>query len=158
MPAADAFTVSTPVTTLAVETRGTSVTQIRLNESGLRPPATPFEQHVARELQEYARGQRETFTFATAPQGTAFDDTVWREVARIPYGTTATYGEIARRIGRPRAARAVGHANGRNPLPLVIPCHRVVAAGGKLGGYGGGLPLKRRLLELEQRGDPIQSA
>lgn len=98
------------------------------------------------------------FTFAIVPHGTAFDHAVWREVATIPYGSTATYGEIARRIGRPGAARAVGHANGRNPIPLVIPCHRVVAAGGKLGGYGGGLPLKRQLLALEQRGSPVGPA
>jgi methylated-DNA-[protein]-cysteine S-methyltransferase len=157
MSTAEAFTVSTPLMTVAVETRGTSVTQIRLNQAGLRPPTTPFEQRVAGELDEYAQGGRMEFTFATAPQGTQFDHRVWREVARIPYGSTATYGEIARRIGSPGAARAVGHANGRNPIPLVIPCHRVVAAGGKLGGYGGGLPLKRRLLAREQRGS-VQSS
>jgi methylated-DNA-[protein]-cysteine S-methyltransferase len=157
MSTVDAFSVSTPVMTLAVELRGETVTHIRLNQSGRHPPATPFEHHVARELEEYTLGQREAFTFAVAPVGTPFDHTVWREVARIPYGATATYGEIARRIGRPGAARAVGHANGRNPVPPVIPCHRVVAAGGKLGGYGGGLPLKRQLLALEQRG-PVQSA
>lgn len=154
MSMADAFTVRTPVLTLAVETRGASVTQIRLNRSGARAPTTPFERRVASELEEYVRGERVEFTFAIAPHGTDFDHSVWHEVARIPYGTTATYGDVARRIGRPGAARAVGHANGRNPVPLVIPCHRVVAAGGKLGGYGGGLPLKRRLLALEQRGGP----
>ncbi len=83
------------------------------------------------------------------PEGTAFDHRVWDAVAAIPYGETVTYGEIARAIGSPNGARAVGTANGRNPIPIIIPCHRVVAAGGKLGGYGGGLPLKRRLLDLE---------
>lgn len=158
MSIADAFTVTTPVMTLAVQTRGDSVTCIRLNRSGVRSPTTPFERRVARELDEYVRGGRMEFTFAIVPHGTAFDHAVWREVATIPYGSTATYGEIARRIGRPGAARAVGHANGRNPIPLVIPCHRVVAAGGKLGGYGGGLPLKRQLLALEQRGSPVGPA
>lgn len=146
--------MQTPIVTLAVETRGTAVTRIRLNGSGRRSAATPFERGVARELEEYVRGERTAFTFAIEPRGTDFDHAVWREVARIPYGETATYGEVATRLGRPGAARAVGHANGRNPLPLVIPCHRVVAAGGKLGGYGGGLPLKRRLLSLEQRAHP----
>lgn len=154
MPPANPFTVHTSIVTLAVETHRAAVTRIRLHGSGGRPAESPFEQRVARELEEYGCGERTRFTFAIAPDGTKFDHAVWREVARIPYGETATYGEVARRIGRAGAARAVGYANGRNPIPLVIPCHRVIAAGGKLGGYGGGLPLKRRLLALEQRVRP----
>ncbi len=86
--------------------------------------------------------------------GTDFNRKVWEQVSRIPYGKTRTYGEIARTIENPGAFRAVGTANGRNPIPIVIPCHRVVAAGGKLGGFGGGLPLKRKLLDLECSNSP----
>jgi O-6-methylguanine DNA methyltransferase len=81
--------------------------------------------------------------------GTDFQLRVWRELERIPYGETRSYSQIAAAIGTPQAVRAVGAANGANPIPIVVPCHRVIGAGGKLVGYGGGLPLKRRLLELE---------
>jgi methylated-DNA-[protein]-cysteine S-methyltransferase len=147
----DWFTVPTALTDLAVSVRGTAVTGIRLGARGTRAATTEAERLVADELQAYARGDLETFSFAVDPAGTDFDHRVWQAVARIPYGATETYGAIARTIGVPGGARAVGHANGRNPLPLVIPCHRVVAAGGGLGGYGGGIPLKRRLLALEAR-------
>jgi len=104
---------------------------------------------VTKELLEYFSGSRTEFSFPVEANGTDFNRKVWAQVARIPYGKTKTYGEIARAIEKPGASRAVGTANGRNPIPIVIPCHRVVAAGGKLGGFGGGLPLKRRLLDLE---------
>jgi methylated-DNA-[protein]-cysteine S-methyltransferase len=143
--------VPTSLTDLAVTMRGEAVTSIRLGGRGRRHADRGAERHVARELEAYARGECERFSFPVEPTGTDFDHTVWNAVARIPYGATATYGEIARAIGVPGGARAVGHANGRNPIPIVIPCHRVVAAGGKLGGYGGGLELKRRLLALEAR-------
>jgi methylated-DNA-[protein]-cysteine S-methyltransferase len=103
---------------------------------------------VATQILEYLNGRRTAFDLDLDWQGTPFQLKVLRRVAKIPYGKTRTYGEIARLVGRPSAARAVGAANGSNRLPLVIPCHRVVAANG-LGGYGGGLALKRRLLELE---------
>jgi methylated-DNA-[protein]-cysteine S-methyltransferase len=144
------FAVATKVVALAVTVEDSAVVGIELNAHAPRRPNTPLERRVAKELREYAIGNRTAFTFPVAPSGTPFERKVWNAVSAIPYGCTATYGEIARRIGSPDAARAVGAANGRNPLPLVIPCHRVVAAGGKLGGYGGGLPLKRRLLALEQ--------
>jgi methylated-DNA-[protein]-cysteine S-methyltransferase len=104
-----------------------------------------------REFGEYFVGSRETFGFAREQGGTPFQLRVWAELARIPYGATITYGELARRIGRPKAFRAVGTANGRNALPIVVPCHRVVASDG-LGGFGGGLATKRILLDLERRG------
>jgi methylated-DNA-[protein]-cysteine S-methyltransferase len=157
----DTFTVTTDVVDLAVTMRGDEVTTIRLGGRAARLPVTAVERRVARELREYALGRRRTFTFAAAADGSQFDRRVWERVAAIPYGTTRTYGELARDIGQPGAARAVGAANGRNPLPIVIPCHRVVAAGGGLGGYGGGLALKRRLLALEQgrrRLTPLASA
>jgi methylated-DNA-[protein]-cysteine S-methyltransferase len=143
------FTVETDLTALAVTVEGDAVTRIELNRRGARAPRDAIERRVAGELAEYAAGRRTRFSFRTAPRGTDFDRRVWDAVARIPYGETKSYGEIAASIGSPGAARAVGTANGRNPVPPVIPCHRVVAAGGRLGGYGGGLDLKRRLLDLE---------
>jgi len=104
---------------------------------------------AASQLEEYLSGARTAFTLPLCPRGTPFQLSVWHALADIPYGQTVTYGELARRVGRPGAARAVGQANGANPLPVVLPCHRVVASGGRLGGYGGGVALKRRLLELE---------
>jgi O-6-methylguanine DNA methyltransferase len=101
------------------------------------------------QILEYLRGKRKTFTVPMDPEGTAFQQAVWRETLRIPYGQTISYAELARRIGRPGATRAVGQALGANPLPILIPCHRVVASDGSLGGYTGGLSLKRWLLLLE---------
>jgi methylated-DNA-[protein]-cysteine S-methyltransferase len=105
---------------------------------------------AATQLGEYLEGKRRHFELALDLRGTPFQRAVWEELLRIPYGETRTYAEIARAIGRPQAVRAVGTANGANPVALVVPCHRVVATGGKLGGYGGGLALKERLLALER--------
>ncbi len=102
------------------------------------------------QILEYLEGKRERFDLSLDLRGTEFALSVYREVSRIPYGKTATYSEVARAIGHPKAFRAVGNANAGNPLSLVIPCHRVVAAGGRLGGYGGGLPMKRQLLMMER--------
>jgi len=102
-----------------------------------------------RQLAAYFAGDRRPFDLPLDPQGTPFQLAVWRSLAEIPYGETITYGEQARRLGRPGAARAVGAANGRNPLPIVVPCHRVVGADGRLVGFGGGLAAKRYLLNLE---------
>ena len=104
---------------------------------------------VADQLEAYLAGERETFDLELAPSGTPFQLEVWRGLARIPYGTTISYAELARRIGKPKAIRAVGAANGANPLPIVLPCHRVVGADGSLTGYGGGLEIKEALLQLE---------
>ncbi len=143
------FSVVSGAVRLAVETDGEAVSAIHLNGRAKRAAEGAFERRIERELLEYLRGDRREFSFARKPSGTAFERAVWDELERIPYGATRTYGEIARSLGRPRAARAIGMANHKNPIPIVIPCHRVVAAGGKLGGYGGGLALKRRLLALE---------
>lgn len=102
-----------------------------------------------RQLGEYFDGARRQFDLALAPHGTPFQLAVWRALADIPYGTTMAYRDLAARIGRPRAVRAVGLANGRNPLPIVLPCHRVIGHDGSLVGYGGGLEAKRFLLALE---------
>jgi len=101
------------------------------------------------ELSEYFAGRRKKFTFKLAPEGTAFQQKVWRAVYEIPFGQVTTYQKIANKIGKANAVRAVGHANGRNPLTLVIPCHRVIGSGGDLCGYGGGLDLKMKLLAFE---------
>jgi methylated-DNA-[protein]-cysteine S-methyltransferase len=105
---------------------------------------------VRRQLDEYFAGERSTFDIKMHMEGTAFQRTVWHALTEIPYGETISYGELAKRIGRPDRARAVGTANGQNPIAVIVPCHRVIGANGKLVGYGGGLDNKRRLLELEQ--------
>jgi methylated-DNA-[protein]-cysteine S-methyltransferase len=104
---------------------------------------------ATRQLRAYFAGELRRFDLPLDMQGTAFQLRVWRELERIPYGETRSYSQIAATIGAPRAVRAVGAANGANPIPIVVPCHRVIGAGGKLVGYGGGLPLKKRLLALE---------
>lgn len=104
---------------------------------------------VRKQLDEYFAGRRRSFELPLAPLGTAFQRQVWEALRAIPYGTTTTYAAIARSIGRPLAVRAVGAANGKNPLSIVVPCHRVIGKDGTLTGYAGGLPIKRRLLELE---------
>jgi len=101
------------------------------------------------QLGEYFSGSRKDFDLPLALQGTAFQQDVWRTLATIPYGETISYAQLARRVGKPTAMRAVGAANGRNPLPIVLPCHRVIGADGSLTGFGGGLPTKQFLLELE---------
>ena len=110
---------------------------------------------VVAQVCEYLEGKRRAFELPLDLRGTPFQRRVWEALLAIPYGETRTYGQVAGAIGRPGALRAVGAANGANPVPLVVPCHRVVAAGGRLGGFGGGLPLKARLLALE-RAEPSE--
>ena len=114
-----------------------------------RESTAPFRE-VERQLREYFRGQRTAFDLALHPKGTPFQLAVWKALAEIPYGQTRSYGDVARAVGRPAAVRAVGLANGRNPLPIVVPCHRVIGANGKLVGYGGGLAVKQALLDRER--------
>jgi methylated-DNA-[protein]-cysteine S-methyltransferase len=106
-------------------------------------------QRVVRQLQEYFAGSRRQFDVPLEPTGTPFQRSVWHELTLIPYGASTSYGEIARRIGHPLASRAVGRANGANPWPVIVPCHRVIGANRSLTGFGGGLAIKRRLLLLE---------
>jgi methylated-DNA-[protein]-cysteine S-methyltransferase len=113
--------------------------------------ASPFRLAIA-QLDEYFAGKRRQFDLPLAPRGTEFQRRVWRALREIPYGQTVSYGELARRIGKPNASRAVGLANGANPLPIIVPCHRVIGADGSLTGFGGGLPIKRTLLALEGAG------
>ena len=120
-------------------------------ESGWTESARGPVAEAIRQLREYFAGRRAAFDLPLAPQGTAFQKSVWRGLQRIPYGATISYGELARWVGNPKASRAVGAANGTNPLPIVIPCHRVIGANGGLTGFGGGLPIKQALLELEAK-------
>jgi methylated-DNA-[protein]-cysteine S-methyltransferase len=110
----------------------------------------PFRE-VVRQLRAYFAGKLREFDLPLAPEGTEFQRKVWSALERIPYGETLSYGELARRIGNPKASRAVGLANGANPIPIIIPCHRVIGSDGTLTGYGGGLAIKEKLLALEQK-------
>lgn len=110
----------------------------------------PFREAIE-QLKAYFAGKLTAFDLRLAPAGTEFQVSVWRALETIPYGETTTYGAIAKQVGRPSAIRAVGAANGANPIPIIIPCHRVIGSNGKLTGFGGGLPVKELLLKLESR-------
>ena len=114
-----------------------------------REAESPVLEQAARELAEYFAGERREFTVPLAPEGTAFQKSVWEELRKIPYGETVSYKDIAVRLGRPGAAVAVGQANSRNPIPIMIPCHRVIGANGKMVGYTGGMHIKKALLAVE---------
>lgn len=116
---------------------------------GARGAAADVLRAAREQLREYFEGRRRAFDLPLRPQGTAFQMDVWRTLATIPWGATWSYRDLARTIGKPGAVRAVGAANGRNPLPIVLPCHRVIGADGTLTGFGGGLPIKAALLRLE---------
>jgi methylated-DNA-[protein]-cysteine S-methyltransferase len=111
---------------------------------------TPFKE-VIRQLEAYFLGKLQDFDLPLVLDGTEFQLLVWRNLQKIPYGETISYGQLARRIGSPHSARAVGLANGSNPIPIIVPCHRVIGSNGDLTGFGGGLPVKKKLLELENR-------
>ena len=133
-------------------------------QSGSRPvePAGDWQQaeepfrEVVAQLEAYFAGKLRRFDVALAPEGTPFQREVWSALTEIPYGETVSYGGLALRLGRSNATRAVGAANGSNPIPIIIPCHRVIGADGSLTGFGGGLAIKRRLLDLEA-GAPLFS-
>lgn len=112
-------------------------------------PAAQILAQAKKELQEYFAGQRKNFDVPLDVQGTEFQKKVWQQLSEIPYGKTFSYSDIANKMKKPKAMRAVGSANGKNPVWIIIPCHRVIAANGTLGGYAGGLPMKKKLLELE---------
>ncbi len=116
---------------------------------GSRDDSTPVLAAARDQLGEYFAGERTSFDLPLAPSGTDFQLRVWEQLRLIPYGTTVSYGELARRLGAPSASRAVGAANGRNPIAIVVPCHRVIGADGSLTGFGGGMDAKRVLLDLE---------
>lgn len=148
--------LDSPVGTLLLTGDGERLHEIVFPAKNRKPDgaaeqrAEPFRE-VCRQLAAYFEGSLKEFDLALAPQGTPFQSRVWEELQRIPYGETISYAELAQRIGNPNASRAVGAANGRNPIPIVIPCHRVIGASGSLTGFGGGLETKRVLLEHERK-------
>jgi len=166
-PAARVFTASfeSPIGTLRIASSEAGVAYLELPRASgrgfsgwlarhargaRREAAYAPNREAIRQILEYLDGKRSAFELPLDLRGTPFQRAVWDALLAIPYGETRSYGDMARAIGSPAAVRAVGLANGSNPVALVVPCHRVIAAGGKLGGYGGGLELKRRLLAMEQ--------
>lgn len=152
------FTIfSSPIDELLLTSNGTELTGLYMAEHKNSSVTIAPEwqrndelfKDVCTQLTAYFAGQPQQFDLKLAPQGTAFQKQVWQELQQIPYGQTISYGELARRINNPQAVRAVGLANGRNPISIIIPCHRVIGSNGKLVGYGGGLDRKKYLLTLE---------
>lgn len=153
------MTVDTPIGRLGIAANDHAITEVLfLDGTGKSKPAPNAEWQTVddvglnakQQLHEYFSGERICFDLPLAPSGTAFQREVWQALTTIANGTTKTYQQIAQQINRPKAMRAVGAANGRNPIPVIIPCHRVIGANGTLTGFGGGLPIKQWLLEHEQ--------
>jgi methylated-DNA-[protein]-cysteine S-methyltransferase len=141
--------IDSPVGPLTLVERDGALARLAFGRLSRSSPPSPFLDGVASQLHEYFAGSRRAFDLPLAPSGTEFQLACWRALAEIPYGETRSYGEQARHIGRPDRARAVGAANGANPIAIILPCHRVIGADGSLVGFGGGLETKRRLLDLE---------
>ena len=146
------MTISSPVGSLVLRASNKGLVSIDRGKAARLKGEAKAERNVAlaaSELAEYFAGKRRKFTVPLDLHGTPFQLQVWQTLRRIPFGKAVSYGEEARMLGKPKAARAVGSANGRNPVPIIVPCHRVVAGDGSLGGYSAGLPMKRKLLALE---------
>ena len=141
--------VETPIGRLWLTTAGGGLGSIAFHGPAGATSDDALLREAEEQLSAYFAGELRRFDLPLSPRGTEFQRRVWDAVAAVPYGTTTTYSRLAAAIGRPRATRAVGAANGRNPLPIVVPCHRVIGASGALTGYGGGLDVKRALLALE---------
>jgi len=155
MPDEQQLIIESSVGLLRLRSRGELLTAIEFGaersgrDLAVASGLSPALQAAITQLGEYFSGKRRAFDLPLAPRGTEFQQAVWEQLALIPFGETTTYGALARAIGRPGSSRAVGAANGANPLPIVLPCHRVVGADGTLTGFGGGLPIKRQLLTHE---------
>jgi methylated-DNA-[protein]-cysteine S-methyltransferase len=146
--------MKTPVGSLLIAENSSGVSAIIFNADSYSIPESwhrvkNLSSEVMKQLQQYFNGERYEFDLPLAPEGTPFQLDVWRALEKIPYGETISYLDLAKKIGKPAAVRAVGAANGANPLPIVIPCHRVIGHNGKLTGYGGGLEKKQYLLSME---------
>ncbi len=131
----------------------TSVLELKFGKiepDGAEYQKTPIIQNTIKELEEYFDGNRQDFDIKLAPQGTEFQKLVWNNLRKIPYGQTISYKQLAEMAGNPKASRAVGMANNKNPIAIIVPCHRVIGSNGNLTGYAGGLDLKKELLELEK--------
>lgn len=149
-------TMPSPLGELLLTSDGTHLTGLFMTPHQHGPTRSPTWKRddaclaeARRQLEEYFAGKRTTFDLPLAPTGTAFQQRVWKALREVPFGKTASYGDIARRIGNPKGVRAVGLANGRNPISIVVPCHRVIGSDGSLTGYGGGLDRKQWLLRHE---------
>lgn len=148
------FFYNTPLGRIGIAESGNVITHVYFDEeiSGkdIEIKETPVLKEAGKQLTEYFEGKRKDFDLPLAPQGTEFQQKAWKALQEIPYGETRSYGDMAKRIGNPKACRAIGMANNRNPISIIIPCHRVIGANGKLVGYGGGLHIKEYLLKLEK--------
>ncbi len=148
-----------PVGSLTLSSNGAALTGLEFESPKYPLPASPLGadrvlDSARRQLDRYFAGKLRVFDLPLAPLGTPFQQRVWAALFEIPYGITRSYGALAAAIGAPKASRAVGLANGRNPISIIVPCHRVIGANGSLTGYGGGMERKRHLLDLEQ-GEPL---
>jgi O-6-methylguanine DNA methyltransferase len=159
-------TLTTPIGRLLVASSDRGLVRVMLPDESRTDPISYLQKHfpdatlveskernreIAHQLLEYFNGTRKEFALLLDLRGTDFQKSVWEAVRKVPYGQTRSYGEIAKAIGNPKAVRAVGAANGANPIPIVIPCHRIIGSDGSMTGFGGGIPLKRRLLDLEKK-------
>lgn len=146
-------TITTPLGTLVATADEKAVISLDFTDEPLKsiPTDNPLLLRLEKELHEYFEGKRRTFTLPLSPKGTPFQQSVWETLCTIPYGETVSYAEEAKLLGNPKAVRAVANANGHNPIIILIPCHRVIATGGGIGGYSGGIERKEFLLKLEKR-------
>lgn len=147
------FCYDTPLGSIVLTENGDAITRLIFSETlpdGVSCEETPLLKKAIQELREYFAGKRQNFDLPLEPKGTDFQQKVWKALQNIPYGTVCSYQDIAIAIGNDQACRAVGGANNRNPIAIIIPCHRVIGANGDLVGYGGGLELKKQLLALEK--------
>lgn len=141
--------ISTPLGNYILTEENNKLTSFQPGKKLTQESRSPLLKKASRQIQQYFLGKRTKFSLPLNPQGTKFQRQVWQALATIPFGQTRSYKDIARQILNPRAIRAIGGANGKNPLPIIIPCHRVIRENGELGGYTGGLAKKKRLLKLE---------
>lgn len=146
----------TKIGKIGIEENGVAITQVSFVkgdtlEEVLEKNETELLKKAISQIEEYFEGKRNFFDLPIEPKGTEFQKKVWNALIEIPFGETRSYGEIAKTIGNEKAARAVGMANNKNPIPIIIPCHRVIGANGKLVGYAGGLEIKERLLNVEKK-------
>jgi len=143
------FIMKTPIGNMTVTVSSHGLQELQRTNEDAKPPKTPFGRDVRDQLKAYFSKKSSTFDVNLDLQGTDFQKKVWGELQKIPYGSMVTYGTVAQRIGNPKASRAIGSANNRNPVAIIVPCHRVVGAKGHLVGYAGGLEMKAFLLQLE---------
>ena len=147
-----AAVIQSPLGHIKIQEENNSITRIEFCTEELQSAENDLLKKVEDEIQAYFKGKKKSFSFEISPQGTKFQKEVWQELLRIPYGETISYLELANRLGDPKSIRAAASANGRNPIAIVVPCHRVIGTDGSMTGYAGGLERKRALLTLEGAG------